>query len=427
MPQADLDDLFKKQLSDFQAAPSSGLWEKINDELPPPTPFYQRRSLQALTLVCLLSFGLGLGYFINNYSIAIVSKSQTLAEANTSDKPSFLEKARTGFGQFTAQLKNQDRTTNSSTSTSKSKIAVANTRSSKELKTSSKKPSATLTSHSQLNSVSQAASTYNNSQTGNDNIKQSSTTDHLTVAATPVATIDDSMSSDAVTSLALLQALGTTMSSSMALPENGFPTYDTMSKTRKGFHVGGFAGYNNTWIINKTLGNKDIESIEYNIDFGENYGIAFGYTINEKWDLQAEWVINSKYKQNYSYFKEGRKYDTEVTLNYFQLPVLLKYSVPLKKNALSYVLGARYARLKSANLDLETPSVRVVDFLNTREVGIIAGLEYQWHMDRRYYLTMGMRSSVGRVFNEWSDINDSSKPFNLSMGIRAGFHYNFVK
>jgi len=87
----------------------------------------------------------------------------------------------------------------------------------------------------------------------------------------------------------------------------------------------------------------------------------------------------------------------------------------------------RIARLKSAGLEVNTPSVRVVDLLNTNELGAIVGLEYGYRLNRHYTFNIGARGSVGRAYNSWSDLNDPSKPYNIAIGLRAGLQYNFVK
>ncbi len=426
MPQDRFEEIFNQRLHDVEVAAPSGLWDKIQGELPPPTPFYRRPSFLAACLGAFLLVSGSLGYFATHYDIQIVEQadadanvsavSTELASANDIRfDESFADRAKRNYGTFVA----------------KSLDAVEGVQS------SLKNTIASLNASGLKNTVSQSVSDVQNVSA--ETVALSSQTaqaipaeaiaefsyDQKPIQPKFFASILSSDQMDTPNAIALRGGLVQDDASAL-IEHSGF---NAINKKRKGLHIGGFYGYNNTWIVSQSFGQKDLRSsnVTYDVDFGGNYGVAVGYDFSNRWGIQAEWVINSTYRQNYTYRWEGSRHIADIKLNYLQLPLLVKYHVPKEKSTISYVMGVRLARLKSAGLEVNTPSLRVVDLLNTNELGAIIGMDYEYHMNRNYFLTVGARGSVGRAYNSWSEIRDSSKPYNVAVGLRLGLHYNFAK
>lgn len=445
MPQDRFEEIFKQRLGEAEVAPSSGLWEKIQGELPPPTPFYRRSSFIAACLGAFLLVSGSVGYFVTNYDIKIVAEADaSVAEshiAQTSNivvlgsedseeyaivsRESFAERAKRNYGSFVAK---------SLDVIESAKTAFCSNNN--VLKSATKRSQIANESFGSSNSAStfMTSNTYSNANTGASDVETAAAqtlSDEVIAAFTydQVSQAENVLASNGIPNALLSKGTYILAPVSELLAEVLHPGFEPIRKTRKGLHIGGFYGYNNTWIVSKNFGLKSHKSnnVNYDIDFGGNYGVALGYDFNSRWGIQTEWVINSAYRQNYAYNWEGSRHLADIKLNYFQFPVLVKYHVAKEKSNLSYLLGLRVARLKSAGLEVNTPSVRVVDVLNTNEVGAIVGLEYGYRLNRHYNFTLGARGSVGRAFNSWSEINEPGKPFNIALGLRAGLQYNFVK
>jgi len=432
MPQDRLDEIFKQRLGEVEFAPSSGLWEKIQGEIPPPTPFYQKSSFLAGCLVALLLTIGSATYFFNNYDIEIVAESTLSEEAllasasndsSHSAYESFTCKAKRNYGTFVAKSLKvvEDVKESVTTSLSAARVATAKVRSKRSGRNAksiaalaSKKAGSSIVSSRNVKASASSGVPLSSNVVAEYSYEQNENETSLFALSTPAA----------------LTAYGfAALNESARLMDTFHPGFESLKNKRRGLHIGGFFGYNNTWIVSQNFGLKDYSSnkVNYEFDFGANYGVAIGYDFNDRWGIQTEWVINSAYRQNYRYYWEGSSHIADIKLNYFQFPLLVKYRVVKDNSSMSYLLGVRAARLKSAGLEVNTPSVRVVDVLNTNELGAIVGLEYAAHLNRNYTFTLGARGSLGRAYNSWSDLSTPGKPFNIAVGFRAGLQYNFVR
>ncbi|MFK7903522.1 MAG: hypothetical protein AB8B69_00280, partial [Chitinophagales bacterium] len=216
--------------------------------------------------------------------------------------------------------------------------------------------------------------------------------------------------------------------------------YNQQLGMTRGFHIGSFASAHNNWILNPAL--KDYafsqnSNLIHQLDFGHTYGLAMGYEFSDRWGVQVEWVVNSEQGQKFA--KQGRNFaasnsktNTDINLNYTYFPVLLKYrnqkmfSLTKQPLVINYIAGIQYGMLKSAEINIENPIVQE-DLLQLSSWGFVWGLDYDFYLNKNYFLTFGARTSLSTSSDAknkpvFPTTNTSNR---LLIGLRASFNYHF--
>lgn len=235
------------------------------------------------------------------------------------------------------------------------------------------------------------------------------------------------------------------------------------------WHAGLNIGFNSVWIANQN--NYGFSELNYEYKFGIMTGLAAGYDFNTNHGVQAEFDF---VQMGQDYFAKVRdfgptngtgnreKVDTYryVDLNYFQIPVMYKYTSNRNKSdklAFHAMVGPSFGFLLSAEmhyeadvedngtleeipLDLIAQAVpefaaspekeEAVDFFKSTDIGMHLDLGVDIFLNDNIYL-----SPAGKMYYGFTDMNaepttqyDTYEPsHNLYFGINVSVHYMGTK
>lgn len=213
--------------------------------------------------------------------------------------------------------------------------------------------------------------------------------------------------------------------------------YNQQMDVTRGFHLGTFASAHNNWILNPALKETITpnSNLVHQLDFGYTYGVAMGYEFSNKWGLQMEWIVNSEQGQRFAkqaIFNSNNKSNTDINLTYTYFPVLLKYrnqrmfSLTKQPLVINYIAGIQYGMLKSAEININNPVVQD-DLLQLSSWGFVWGLDYDFYLNKNYFLTFGARSSLSTSSDsKYKPVFPTTNTSNsLLIGLRASFNYQF--
>ncbi|MGB0929462.1 MAG: hypothetical protein ACPGVB_01710 [Chitinophagales bacterium] len=213
--------------------------------------------------------------------------------------------------------------------------------------------------------------------------------------------------------------------------------YNQQLSITRGFHLGTFASAHNNWILNPALKETVTQNsnLVHQLDFGYTYGVAMGYEFSNKWGLQMEWIVNSEQGQRFSkqaLYNSTNKSNTDINLTYTYFPVLLKYrnqkmfSLTKQPLVINYIAGIQYGTLKSAEININNPVVQE-DLLQLSSWGFVWGLDYDFYLNKNYFLTFGARTSLSTSSDsKYKPVFPTPNTSNsLLIGLRASFNYQF--
>ena len=202
-------------------------------------------------------------------------------------------------------------------------------------------------------------------------------------------------------------------------------------------HFGAFYNYNSTWIVNQNdYGKFDGKELAYKYTFGSAYGIMGGYDWGRKHGIQAAIIFHSTQGEKYhdTFVKYGTV-DREVDLQYFHIPVVYKYKVPLNKKEnpiiLNFITGLQFGVLSKASEHvnyLGTDSTKdIADHFHKSEIGFVLNIESNFYLNKFLYLTIGLNSSISsniskKEYFQYAD-HLGGRSFNLLAGVMIGLNY----
>jgi hypothetical protein len=240
-------------------------------------------------------------------------------------------------------------------------------------------------------------------------------------------------------------------------------------KMRKGLHIGAVGSFNSVWITNQnnygTLNefNEQIvrqSEMDYLFTWGGNVGVELGYNFHKRWGIQIEpsfaWA-GQKYDDDFLgpvaksdatspiHVPETRYVNVQrtVRLNYFQLPLMLKFQTRLDDRTNFFVMvGPQVGFLTSATEEVKV-NYNVYDALRFTadqkfqkiDVGLALNLGLDIYPTDWLYISVGLPTYVGltdingNVLKklEWYSKNDLNyqKSKNFRIGLQLGAHYFF--
>ncbi len=211
------------------------------------------------------------------------------------------------------------------------------------------------------------------------------------------------------------------------------------------WYIGVGGNYNSTWILNQNTYGEPKLNDELTLNLAGNLNIGFDY--NEHWGFKME-LAYSQLGEKYKGTQYGEPANRTIQLNYFLLPVLLKYRVGSEKVKFYIMAGPQLGLLLSAkqvyqrngvnapvyNSDKGTIDVSQSDIMarNNREAGsarVDIGIELT--PSRHFMMDIGLSSSyfitdLNRTSWRFSDVQNTYKiSHNFYAGLNLGFNYRF--
>ncbi len=199
----------------------------------------------------------------------------------------------------------------------------------------------------------------------------------------------------------------------------------------KGFHIGVEGGLNNSWMFYKENSNPTVGS-NNSRKFGltGTYGFSVGYDF-PRFGIEAEWLMQSRQTQDFWELRYGKiLLSGTVNIEYMHFPVMFKYkftripSHSTKPQVLNLVTGLQYSRLRNMELlDEGLNMEKVASLINTNELGLLVGLEYDIFLHRNYFLSMGVRASISSDAAAFPYVNSNTGTYNLLVGANASLNF----
>lgn len=198
-----------------------------------------------------------------------------------------------------------------------------------------------------------------------------------------------------------------------------------------GLHIGPAINYSHNWMAQKDF-NEYVtrRGLKNAFNGGLAFGLNAGYNFNGRIGVQVDWLFSSSEGHALKIPDEMGETVQKIHINYMRVPVLVKYRMSRlsRLNAspmvINYIAGVEYGRLNWVNMDEKVEIVKPEDF-NEHEWGLVLGLEYDLHLDKNYFLTLGARGKFSTDINDFPSIlhSDLEQMHNFSLGITARFNY----
>lgn len=223
----------------------------------------------------------------------------------------------------------------------------------------------------------------------------------------------------------------------------------TRSQDTSYFHLGFGGSLNSVWIINQNMYGQP--EIEYTTTIGGNVMIAAGYNFTPRFGLRLE-PSYAWQGQNYEgkQLIEGTTYNTtrDINLNYFELPLLFRYTPGAKSNKFHLMVGPQLALLisakqeylrdgqlpppfysESAGRQIDPGAEDIKDRYNNLDFMIVADAGMDIKLAENWFVNIGLRVSYGFTdinAEDWQIDNlegvyEPSK--NFTAGLTAGFNW----
>lgn len=201
----------------------------------------------------------------------------------------------------------------------------------------------------------------------------------------------------------------------------------------EGLYVSAATQWSSSWIINQAINDELGAAVAPAIDYGRSFGGSLGYKFSPKASIELG-VNHSQQGQRYREIVQGERISS-VDLTYLQVPLTFKYRRKELSNqtplSVSYVGGLQYSRAiqspqLAATLNGEKIAAPVVspDLFITNEIGVIAGLDWDFYLNKNWSIVAGVRASVG---TDMSQLFADGSSYNALFGARTGVNYRFAK
>ncbi len=471
-----IDDIFRENLRDFEVFPSSSVWE--NMELPQPLPFYRKPAFITSSVIGVLLL-IGSFLFINqktssssdinsespveqvetthnhSYPTINIPFSPDYYLSHTSDESITNNTIHTNQKEVVSQAHTNRLTTGASTSnhSADQKSGIAHT----NLFNTDNSNSSPYFVSSILESKPVSTPfyfTFNLLEATSKNLYPFTPRFGLSPLATNTISYTEELSLNSTTQNLGIEAIPSLPIEALEEPpidinatDNDLfvsserdaimARYNQQLDVTQGFHLGTFASAHNNWILNPALKETITQNsnLIHQLDFGYTYGVAMGYEFSNKWGLQMEWIVNSEQGQRFAkqaIYNSANKTNTDINLTYTYFPVLLKYrnqrmfSLTKQPLVINYIAGIQYGTLKSAEININNPVVQE-DLLQLSSWGFVWGLDYDFYLNKNYFLTFGARTSLSTSSDsKYKPVFPTPNTSNsLLIGLRASFNYQF--
>ncbi|MGB0521930.1 MAG: hypothetical protein ACPGJS_03165 [Flammeovirgaceae bacterium] len=223
-------------------------------------------------------------------------------------------------------------------------------------------------------------------------------------------------------------------------PQNAVPSvYEQvlLPNVSKGeVYVGLLGSVYSPWILNQnTYGAFNGHEFAYSFNFEQKVSFRAGYNSYGKLGVELGFIINSHQGQHYEDHILGKLQTREVALDYWQIPLLLKYRTQLQQRQSPTVFniefGLAYNHLKSAK-EIVNHGVGI-DISERFKQSIIQGmlgLSTDFYFSDRFFATVGLRSYFSNDINArgWEVVNDHyQKSHSIVLSAELGISYRLAR
>ncbi len=212
--------------------------------------------------------------------------------------------------------------------------------------------------------------------------------------------------------------------------------------------VGVHANFNLPLIFNQnTYGAFDGKELAYKPTFGLASGAIIGYTFKKQYGFQTGFIFYSQQGQNYDDNLNGFAARRQVKLQYFHVPLVLRYKFKIKKQKKFEApwvlnLGADVGILRSAEITydgnayplgtISNPEANDMDYFKPIDVSVVLGVEKEIYFTKWLMMSIGMRTTFSGDINAdghpvENDGKNYDKSHNFTFGFTLGFNYYMRK
>lgn len=485
----DFDEQMRQRFEDASFAPPPGLWDKIQDDLPPALPFYRKYKYAIVAAIFAFSF-ISSHYIYNKYDYAssmnefmteslrdseILSGDNTVISGlnisemsrfvtinkyrqnernyNAAVKAKQLESGQTEVSPFsngsattesnkTLLAENQQYTTSSEqeSATHKKQVATQNG----HQKSTSKTGEATIPIISAEKSGKQEKRNKKKPVSPSSDRKNTQLIESHDEIANQSAlennASDDSRDLSNEEKIDLEQMTVDCIQDDEASPYE-FNAEKVTQKLKKnhhqnsGFFIGPTLGAQYSAMTKSSKEGVNTSRMDQTPTFGAFYGLSAGYIINSRWTVGIEWIYNSAEGQKFTETTNNTTMDKYIDLDYMKIPVYFKYrqkflhagnGVPATFNFLG---GFHYSRLKSTSTYINGEIEPFELNYNKQQWGLMAGFEFDLYPVDRIFFTFGGRASFNADIEAFPSVRgaNGTAPFSVQTGVYAKIHYVFNK
>jgi len=222
----------------------------------------------------------------------------------------------------------------------------------------------------------------------------------------------------------------------MAMADSLNSSRDLVGKNNHEFFVGVQANFNLPLIFNQnTYEVFSGKELAYTPTFGLATAVRLGYTIKQQFGFETGFIFFSRQGQDYEETFSAGTAKRQVKLQYFNIPLVLRYKFKEKKNkkmASPWVinLGAQVDLLQSAVItyngnSFPLDSIRNLqandkDYFRATTISGVFGMEREIYFTKFLFLGIGIRTTFS------SDINAKDRPVvNDGKGYTKSHNFTF--
>jgi hypothetical protein len=203
------------------------------------------------------------------------------------------------------------------------------------------------------------------------------------------------------------------------------------TRAQKGFCLGVNAGYNSSFVFDRVL----LGDVKYNyyLKTGPAFGVAGGYNFTNMVGIEAEYNYVDM-GQNYSIPQNNSHINERLDIQYFQVPVMFKFTGGDYKSRFSSMFGPVFGFLSAAQLSSEATngsSTNVYQRMNISDLGILASAGGDITFKNHLYLNLSLRFYYGfNTINKdpmllMSGAGENENLANAYAGINIGIYNLF--
>ncbi len=476
------DDQMRQRFEDASFAPPPGIWDKIQDDLPPALPFYRKYKYAIVAAIFAFSF-ISSHYIYNKYDYAssmnefmtdnlrdseiLAGDATVISGLNISEMSRFvvLNHYRQNERNYNASIKAQLEAGETEVSTFANGNAVAesnkallaetqqNSTGSGETSVSQKQTehgsnqkvsSETATNRSaeksdkqqkRIKKKSAKSDPDNNSLSlpgsNNQNINHLASENSSSIESRNRSN-EENIELDKIT----VDCIQNDEESPYAFnAEKIAQKLKNNHHQNRGFFIGPVLGAQYSAMTKSSKEGVNTSRMEQVPTFGTFYGLSAGYIINSRWTVGVEWIYNSAEGQKFEEPIENTTVDKFIDLDYMKIPVYIKYrqkflhsgqGVPATFNLLG---GLHYSRLKSTSTYINGEVEPFEINYNKQQWGLMAGFEFDLYPVDRIFFTFGGRASFNADLAAFPSLRgaNGTAPFSVQTGLYAKIHYVFNK
>ncbi|MBL4586250.1 MAG: outer membrane beta-barrel protein [Flavobacteriales bacterium] len=211
---------------------------------------------------------------------------------------------------------------------------------------------------------------------------------------------------------------------------------DLVGKKNHELFAGLHANFNLPLIFNQnTYEVFNGKELAYKPNFGLASGTRIGYTYKKQYGFETGFIFSSKQGQDYEETFKGVKARKQVKLQYFNIPLVLRYKFKEKKakkfpSPWVINLGAQVDLLQSATItyngndfpldSIQNPQADDKDYFRATTISAVLGLEREVYFTKFLFLGIGIRTTFS------SDINAKDRPvMNDGKGYMKSHNFTF--